>query len=74
MTLDGVIDAPTWTFGYEFLPEIATRTADDDPAAPFYNDITKYVVSSTLTTATCRNSRIIGPVDERLQLLDLPVA
>ena len=22
MTLDGVIDAPTWTFEYEFLPEM----------------------------------------------------
>jgi hypothetical protein len=40
---------------------VVTRTAEDDPAAPFYNDTTMYVVSSTLTTATCRNSRIIGP-------------
>jgi dihydrofolate reductase len=91
MTLDGVIDAPTWTFDYDFLPEMekaigavtdrsrgillgrrtyemfepawSTRTVEDDPGAPFFNDTTKYVVSSTLTTATWRNSKIIGPYD-----------
>jgi dihydrofolate reductase len=91
MTLDGVIDAPTWTFDYGFDPEVAkaigavaercrgillgrityemfepawsTRTAEDDPGAPFFNDTTKYVVSGTLTTAAWRNSEIIGPYD-----------
>jgi dihydrofolate reductase len=91
MTLDGVIDAPSWTFDYGFLPEMgeaigavtersrgillgrttyemfepawSTRTVEDDPGAPFFNDTTKYVVSSTLTTATWRNSEIIGPYD-----------
>ncbi len=91
MTLDGVIDAPTWTFEYGFDPEMektlaaitgnckaillgretyqmfepawSTRTADDDPGAPFFNDTIKYVVSSTLTEATWRNSEIIGPYD-----------
>jgi dihydrofolate reductase len=91
MSLDGVIDAPTWTFDYEFLPEMeksvgavtercqaillgrttyqmfepawSTRTVEDDPGAPFFNDTTKYVVSSTLTDATWRNSEIIGPYD-----------
>jgi dihydrofolate reductase len=91
MTLDGVIDAPTWTFDYGFLPEMekvvaavtqrcrgillgrttyemfepawSTRTVEDDPGAPFFNDTTKYVVSATLTTATWRNSKIIGPYD-----------
>jgi dihydrofolate reductase len=91
MTLDGVIDAPTWTFDYGFLPEMektvgaitersrgillgrktyemfepawSTRTVEDDPGAPFFNDTTKYVVSGTLTTATWRNSKIIGPYD-----------
>ncbi|HEX2049706.1 MAG TPA: dihydrofolate reductase family protein [Actinomycetota bacterium] len=91
MTLDGVIDAPTWTMDYEFLPEMerdlgavtdrcraiilgrttyemfepawSTRTAEDDPGAPFFNDTTKYVVSATLTTATWRNSEMIGPYD-----------
>jgi len=91
MTLDGVIDAPTWTadYGWDprmgdtigavtkrcggillgrttyemFEPAWSTRTVEDDPGAPFFNDTTKYVVSSTLTTATWRNSRIIGPYD-----------
>jgi len=91
MSLDGVIDQPTWTFDYGFLPEMeetigavtnrcrgillgrttyemfepawSTRTVEQDPGAPFFNDTTKYVVSSTLTTATWRNSKIIGPYD-----------
>jgi dihydrofolate reductase len=91
MSLDGVIDAPTWTFDYGFLPQMeealgavtersrgillgrityemfepawSTRTVEDDPGAPFFNDTTKYVVSSTLTNATWRNSKIIGPYD-----------
>jgi dihydrofolate reductase len=91
MTLDGVIDAPTWTFDYGFdskmgeaigavtersagillgrntyemfEPAWSTRTAADDPGAPFFNDTTKYVVSGTLTTGTWRNSEIIGPYD-----------
>jgi dihydrofolate reductase len=91
MTLDGVIDAPTWTFDYGFHPKMgdaigavtercrgillgrttyemfepawSTRTVEDDPGAPFFNDTTKYVVSATLTTATWRNSKIIGPYD-----------
>jgi dihydrofolate reductase len=91
MSLDGVIDAPTWTFDYEFLPQMSdtvgavtkrcqgillgrttyemfepawsTRTVEDDPGAPFFNDTTKYVVSATLTTTTWRHSKIIGPYD-----------
>jgi dihydrofolate reductase len=91
MSLDGVIDAPTWTFDYGFHPKMgeaiaavtercrgillgrrtyeafepawSTRTVEDDPGAPFFNDTTKYVVSGTLTTATWRNSKIIGPYD-----------
>jgi dihydrofolate reductase len=91
MSLDGVIDAPTWTFDYGFDPQMgeaigavtersrgillgrltyemfepawSTRTVEDDPGAPFFNDTTKYVVSGTLTTATWRNSKIIGPYD-----------
>jgi dihydrofolate reductase len=91
MSLDGVIDAPTWTFEYGFDPQMgerigavtarcegillgrttyemfepawSTRTVEDDPGAPFFNDTTKYVVSSSLTTATWRNSEIIGPYD-----------
>src|SRR5687767_8056998 len=44
-----------------FEPAWSTRTVEDDPGAPFFNDTTKYVVSGTLTEATWRNSRILGP-------------
>jgi dihydrofolate reductase len=91
MSLDGVIDAPTWTFDYGFDPRMgqvlaavtgrsagillgrttyevfepawSTRTVEDDPGAPFFNDTTKYVVSGTLTEGTWRNSEIVGPYD-----------
>ena len=91
MTLDGVIDAPTWTFEYGFDPQMgatigavtersqgillgrttyemfepawSTRTVEDDPGAPFFNDTMKYVVSGSLTSATWRNSQLIGPYD-----------
>jgi dihydrofolate reductase len=91
MSLDGVIDAPTWTFDYGFDPQMgeaigavtqrsrgillgrttyemfepawSTRTVEDDPGAPFFNDTTKYVVSATLANATWRNSKIVGPYD-----------
>src|SRR3954447_11627476 len=91
MSLDGVIDAPTWTFEYGFDPRMgqtiaaatersrgillgrntyemfepawSTRTVEDDPGAPFFNDTMKYVVSGTLREATWRNSKILGPYD-----------
>jgi dihydrofolate reductase len=91
ITLDGIIDAPTWTFDYGFDPKMgetigaltdrsgtillgrttyemfepawSTRTVEDDPGAPFFNDTPKYVVSSTLTELTWRNSAIFGPYD-----------
>ena len=91
MSLDGVIDAPTWTFEYGFDPHMgqaigavtersqgillgrvtyemfepawSTRTVEDDPGAPFFNDTTKYVVSGTLTEGTWRNSEIVGGYD-----------
>src|SRR5215467_13271882 len=91
MSLDGVIDAPTWTAGYGFDPKMgaaigavtersgamllgrttyemfepawSTRTVEEDPGAPFFNDTTKYVVSGTLTEGTWRNSEILGPYD-----------
>lgn len=46
-----------------FEPAWSGRTADDDPGAPFMNDTAKYVVSSTLTKATWRNSEIVGRYD-----------
>jgi dihydrofolate reductase len=91
MSLDGVIDAPTWTADYGFDPKMAvvlgdvtgrsrgillgrttyemfepawsTRTVDEDPGAPFFNDTTKYVVSGTLTDPTWRNSEVVGRYD-----------
>jgi dihydrofolate reductase len=91
MSVDGVIDTPTWTFDYGFDPRMgetiaavtarsraillgrttyemfepawSTRTVEDDPGAPFFNDTMKYVVSGSLTTATWKNSEIIGAYD-----------
>jgi dihydrofolate reductase len=90
-SLDGVVDAPTWTFDYGFDPKMgeaiyavtarsgaillgrttyemfepawSTRTVEDDPGAPFFNDTTKYVVSSTLESPTWRNTALLGPYD-----------
>jgi dihydrofolate reductase len=89
ITLDGVIEAPTWTFDYPFDPKMgeaigalfgpsptillgrntyeqfypawSTRTAEDDPGAPIFNESPKYVVSGTLETAEWNNSTILGP-------------
>jgi dihydrofolate reductase len=91
MTIDGVIDAPTWTAQYGFDPRMGeaigalmapcrgillgrntftmfeqawpTRTAEDDPGAPFFNDSMKFVVSSTLSAPGWRNSEVVGPYD-----------
>ena len=89
MSLDGVVESPSWTADYPFDPPMgeaigalmdkalllgrktyemfypawSTRTADEDPGAPFMNDSTKYVVSGTLETAEWSNSEIIGPYD-----------
>jgi dihydrofolate reductase len=46
-----------------FEPAWSQRTVEDDPGAPFFNDTTKYVVSSTLKTTTWRNSQILGRYD-----------
>src|SRR5581483_5665082 len=89
MTLDGIIDAPTWSaeFGFDpkmgdaiasamsgcrgillgrttfemFEPAWSTRTAEENPGAPFFNDTMKYVVSSTLASTTWSNSSVVGP-------------
>jgi dihydrofolate reductase len=94
ISLDGVIDAPTWTADYGFDPKMgeaigafvqhasgillgrttyemfepawSTRTVEDDPGAPFFNDTTKYVVSGTLSSTTWRNSELVGPYDPEL--------
>jgi dihydrofolate reductase len=46
-----------------FEPAWSTRTVEEDPGAPFFNDTTKYVVSASLKDATWRNSQIVGPYD-----------
>src|SRR5438552_12576013 len=43
-----------------FAPTWSTRTAADDPGAPFMNDTPKFVVSSTLGSADWSNSTILG--------------
>jgi dihydrofolate reductase len=91
MSLDGVIDAPTWTFDYGFDPKMgeaigavterskgillgrttyemfepawSTRTVEDDPGAPFFNDTHKYVVGATEPTVEWGPSTRIGPYD-----------
>src|SRR4051794_37762283 len=91
MSLDGVIDTPSWTFEYGFDPQMgeaigavtrrcagillgrttyemfapawSTRTAEDDPGAPFFNDTAKYVVSGTLASADWSHSQVIGAYD-----------
>jgi dihydrofolate reductase len=88
ISLDGVVDAPVWTFDYGFDPGMSetigaltarsngillgrvtyemfapawsTRTAEDDPGAPFFNETAKYV---TLTEPSWQNSQIVGPYD-----------
>lgn len=55
-----------------FAPAWSTRTAEDDPGAPFFNDTPKYVVSSTLTDAELlwSNSTVLGPYDaDRIRAL-----
>jgi dihydrofolate reductase len=57
------------TYGM-FAPAWSTRTVEDDPGAPFFNDTPKYVVSSTLTDPSWRNTTIIGGYDaDRLRAL-----
>jgi dihydrofolate reductase len=46
-----------------FAPAWSSRTAEDDPGAPFFNESPKYVVSGTLKTADWSNSTILGPYD-----------
>jgi dihydrofolate reductase len=49
----------------EFAPAWSTRTAEDDPGAPFMNDTPKYVVSATLTdeSADWAPSTVLGGYD-----------
>jgi dihydrofolate reductase len=47
-----------------FYPAWSTRTVEDDPGAPFFNDTQKYVVSGTLKDAPWSNSTILGAYDK----------
>jgi dihydrofolate reductase len=44
-----------------FAPAWSTRTAEDDPGAPFFNDSPKYVVASSEPGVEWNNSTILGP-------------
>src|SRR4051812_21982335 len=46
-----------------FAPAWSTRTVDDDPGAPFFNDTNKYVVSRTLAQADWANTTLLGGYD-----------
>jgi dihydrofolate reductase len=48
----------------QFEPAWSTRTVEDDPGAPFFNETLKHVVSGTLQDAEWNNSRILGPYDK----------
>jgi dihydrofolate reductase len=89
ITVDGVIEAPSWSFDYsfdpkmgeaigaimgssqaillgrrtyqEFAPAWSTKSAEDDPGAPFMNQTPKYVVSASLQAGEWSNSSILGP-------------
>ena len=91
MSLDGVVENPSWTFEFGFDPAMgerlaavtggcsaillgrktfemfapawSTRTADDDPGAPFFNDTDKYVVASAEPAVEWQNSTVLGPYD-----------
>jgi dihydrofolate reductase len=45
----------------EFAPAWSSRTAEEDPGAPFMNESPKYVVTATLESAEWSNSTILGP-------------
>lgn len=91
MSLDGVVENPSWTFEFGFDPKMgetlaaitggssaillgrktfemfapawSTRTVDEDPGAPFFNDTQKYVVASNAPAVEWRNSTVLGPYD-----------
>jgi dihydrofolate reductase len=47
----------------EFYPAWSTRTAEQDPGAPFFNETPKYVVSETLRQVDWQNSTLLGGYD-----------
>jgi len=53
----------------EFAPSWSTRTAEDDPGAPFMNDTPKYVVSSSLQAADWGPSTILPYAPDAIEKL-----
>ena len=50
-----------------FAPAWSTRTVEEDPGAPFFNDSPKYVVTSTRTALDeWQNSTALGPYDPKV--------
>ena len=47
----------------EFAPAWSSRTVEDDPGAPFFNETPKHVVSATLRSADWNNSSVLGGYD-----------
>lgn len=53
-----------------FYPAWSTRTEEEDPGAPYFNNTPKYVVSSTLKDPEWNNTTVLGPYDvETIQKL-----
>jgi dihydrofolate reductase len=52
-----------------FAPAWSTRTVEDDPGAPFFNDTHKYVVSSTLTDPDWQPATVLSYSVERIRAL-----
>jgi dihydrofolate reductase len=44
-----------------FAPAWSTRTAEDDPGAPFFNESPKFVVASSKPSVEWSNSTVLGP-------------
>lgn len=102
MSLDGVIESPSWTMPYGFpeaqaaaiarltdasraillgrktyemfAPAWSTRTVDDDPGAPFFNDTKKYVVGAQQPSVTWQNTERLGGYDaDRIRAVEQEV-
>src|ERR1700712_920378 len=46
-----------------FAPAWSTRTVEDDPGAPFFNETRKYVVASGRPAVEWNNSEVLGAYD-----------
>ena len=48
-----------------FAPAWSTRTVEQDPGAPFFNETPKYVVASQQPSVEWANSTLLGPYDAK---------